>query len=120
LAFLFLFLLKALPAAVTFSYTSPVCGTTTASFTNTSSGNIAYLWVFGDPLTGAANFSLQLQSATGTPVNHTFSSYGTYTVSLYVLDGILPSSSIIDSVKNTIKLFNQPALTLFASGTDSV
>jgi gliding motility-associated-like protein len=123
LAFFFLFILftRAAKAVPGYSYTTTVCGTKTASFTNTSTGNIAYLWKFGDPASGASNYYLEDQSATGSPINHTFSTYGTFIVTLYALDSsavtdsLIPGSHVIDSVKHTISLSPNPTVTLSAS-----
>lgn len=51
-------------------------------FTNTTEGDAEfYLWDFGDPTTGASNFSI-LPGFDPDPVTHTFSGAGTYTVKL--------------------------------------
>ncbi|HTU97628.1 MAG TPA: PKD domain-containing protein [Solirubrobacteraceae bacterium] len=73
------------PPAATFSVAvSP--GTDTATFTDTSTPGaggapvVGRVWDFNDPASGAAN------SATASPVAHTFSAPGTYEVSLTVID----------------------------------
>ena len=72
------------PAAAFQVVVSP--GTDTATFTDTSTPGaggapiLGRVWDFNDPASGAAN------SATITPVAHTFSAPGTYEVSLTVID----------------------------------
>jgi gliding motility-associated-like protein len=117
----FLFTIIIAKAGPTFTYSSPLCGTKTASFTNTTTGHISYLWKFGDPASGSSNYYLEDQSAAGSPVTHIFSAYGTFTVTLYaldssaVIDSITPGSHAVDSVKNSITLNVKPTITLSAS-----
>lgn len=55
-----------------------VCAGSTISFTNTTTaiGGVAYTWNFGDPASGANNFSTAINPT------HTFSANGVYTVTL--------------------------------------
>lgn len=55
-----------------------VCEGSTISFTNTTTyiGGVAYTWDFGDPLSGVNNFSTAINPT------HTYSTYGSYTVTL--------------------------------------
>src|SRR4051812_47755067 len=100
----FLFFIIIAEAGPTFTYTSPICGSKTTGFTNTTSGNVAYLWKFGDPGSGSSNYYLENQAAAGSPVTHTFSAYGTFVVVLYaldspaVVDSLNPGAHAIDSV----------------------
>ncbi len=99
--------LSSVKAAVSYSYTSPICGTLTGSFTNTSTGvNFGYLWVFDDPASGASNFALKFSKTTE---SHTFTAYGTYKVKLYIVN---ISSQPIDSVEHTIVINDLPAVIL--------
>jgi gliding motility-associated-like protein len=102
---LLLLTLNTVKAAVSYTYTTPVCGTTTASFTNTSTGvNIGYAWYFGDPGSGINNVAVNFTKITQ---SHTFSSYGTYNVKLYILDA---TNQPIDSIEHTIVLAATPFL----------
>ncbi len=108
---IFLIFLSALfysaKAAVSFSYTSPICGTLNASFTNTSTGfNLGYLWFFDDPGSGVNNYVLNLTKITQ---SHTFTSNGTYKVKLYILSA---ASQPLDSTEHTIKVADIPFLFL--------
>ncbi len=109
-----LFLFSRVNAAVSFTGDTLVCGSLTASFTNTSSGNVAYLWNFDDPASGASNnFVLQLPPPLGNnSQSHTFSSTGTYHVKLYVLSGVTIGSTILDSAELKVVLANTPNLFL--------
>jgi gliding motility-associated-like protein len=64
-------------AAFTASPITQLYPNATVSFTNTSSGAITYLWDFGDTT------SSTLQN----PPNHTYSTWGTYTITLVVSNG---------------------------------
>jgi PKD repeat protein len=70
---------KAKPIAG-FTFTpNNVCAGSTISFTNTttySGGGVVYSWNFGDPSSGASNYS------TATHPTHTFNTTGVYTVTL--------------------------------------
>lgn len=69
---------KAKPVANFSFFPNNVCAGSTISFTNgtTSTGGVVYSWDFGDPLSGALNFS------SGINPTHTFNSMGNYTVTL--------------------------------------
>ncbi len=97
-------------AAVSYSFSSPICGTLNGSFTNTSTGvNFGYLWSFDDPSSGANNFALNFTKITQ---SHVFTSYGTYKVKLYIVSA---ASQPIDSVEHTIVLGATPLVMLFPS-----
>ena len=111
ITFLFLFLLlNKTYSAVSYTYTSPVCGTLTTGFTNTSTGlNIAYFWSFDDPTSGASNFAFNLTKITQ---SHTFSAYGTYNVKFYILD---LSNKPVDSVTHQILVVQAPNVLIIPS-----
>lgn len=76
-----------------FTGTTSICLGTIASFTNTSPAPItSTTWDFGDNTTGA-----------GTPVNHLYTTAGTYTVKL-----ITQSGACFDTVTNTIVVHPMP------------
>lgn len=109
-----LLLLGRAGASVSFTGDTLICGSLTASFTNTSSGNVAYLWNFDDPASGTTNnLILQLPPPLGSnSQSHTFSSTGTYHVKLYVLSGVTIGSSILDSAELKVVVANTPFLKL--------
>jgi gliding motility-associated-like protein len=108
--FILFFMVWVLPVAkgaVSFTYTSPLCGTLIGSFTNTTTGsNVGYLWFFDDPASGSNNYVINFTVTTQT---HTFSTYGTYKVKLYALNA---SNQPVDSIENTIKVIAAPLLFL--------
>lgn len=73
----------------------------TVAFSNTSQGNdLAYVWDFGDPASGASNGST-LANPT-----HTYNANGLYVVTLYATDSVNHSShtAVIDMVANNSML----------------
>jgi antitoxin (DNA-binding transcriptional repressor) of toxin-antitoxin stability system/predicted transcriptional regulator len=77
-------------ASFTFSPACDLAGST-VTFTNTSTHFTADVWVFGDPASGTGD-STSSRNAT-----HIFQSAGTYTVTLYVSNGVA-----VDSVKEVV------------------
>jgi gliding motility-associated-like protein len=84
------------------SFTTPALGCVpyTAQFTNTSIAGQQFYWNFGDPASGA-NDSSDLSSPT-----HLYSSIGTYTVKLVVVDS--STCNITDSTSFTLTVQNKP------------
>ncbi len=68
----------------------PVAGSS-VSFTNTSTNYIFDVWRFGDPTSGTRDTSTAVNST------HTFQTAGTYTVTLFISNGV-----VIDSVKQQV------------------
>src|SRR5206468_2648963 len=92
----------ALTASFTYSPSSPQVGQT-VSFTGSSSGGTSpysYSWSFGDGSTG-----------TGSPVTHSYSSAGSYTVVLTVRDSGSPQQTAISQQSITVTS-PPPALTV--------
>ena len=79
------------------------CLGTVDAFTNTSLNANNYNWNFGDG-----------QTSSGTNTTHTYSSPGTYTVSLFISDNIFNCK---DTLKKKMEIFPNPQLTL--SGKDT-
>jgi gliding motility-associated-like protein len=84
------------------SFTTPALGCVpyTAQFNNTSIAGQQFYWNFGDPASGA-NDSSNLSSPT-----HLYSSIGTYTVTLKVVDST--TCNIKDSLSFTLTVQNKP------------
>jgi gliding motility-associated-like protein len=77
------------------------CTPYTVAPKNSSSGGQQFSWDFGDPASGAANFS-----SLSTPPPHIYTVPGTYTITLKVVDSA--TCNITDSTSTTIKVFAKP------------
>lgn len=90
------------PVVASFT-TTPNTGSAplTVAFNNSSQGNdLSYAWNFGDPSSGASNFST-LPNPT-----HTYANNGTYVVTLFATDSLSQSShtEVIDMIENNSML----------------
>ena len=78
-----------------------VCAGSTISFTNTTTfggGGVAYSWNFGNPPSGANNFS------TATNPTHTYNAAGTYTVTLIAYSFTMSGGGAVPNEPPTIKI----------------
>jgi gliding motility-associated-like protein len=77
------------------------CAPYTVSAKNASAGGQQFTWDFGDPASGAGNFS-----SLSTPPPHTYVTPGTYTIRLKAVDS--STCNIVDSTSLTIRIFSKP------------
>lgn len=95
-----------LPPKPAFNFTVPCLGDSTRFFGNASEPPDTWAWDFGDPSSGAANFS-GLQRPT-----HLYTAAGTYTVSL-----IVEKFGLRDTVTHTVTVYDYPQIDL---GNDTI
>jgi gliding motility-associated-like protein len=78
-----------------------ICVPDTVEVKNSSAGGQQFFWDFGDPSSGSNNFS-----NLSTPPPHIYTSPGTYTIKLKVIDSA--TCNIVDSTTASFKAFAQP------------
>ena len=76
------------------------CAPYTASFSNTSVGGATFEWNFGDPGSGAANTSADINPT------HLYASPGTYNIAMIAID---PNTcNVRDTTSFTITVYDKP------------